>query len=60
MQRIADAVPELNIIAATGLYTFDELPHHFEYRRPGTILEGPELMADLFIRDIREGIADTA
>lgn len=59
MQRIADAVPELNIIAATGLYTFDELPHHFEYRGPGTILEGPELMADLFIRDIREGIADT-
>lgn len=59
VQRIADAVPELNIIAATGLYTFDELPHHFEYRGPGTILEGPELMADLFLRDIREGIADT-
>ena len=59
VQQINEQVPELNIIAATGLYTFDELPHYFAYRGPGTILEGPELLADLFIRDIREGIADT-
>lgn len=59
VQRIAAAVPGLNIIAATGLYTFDELPHYFAYRGPGTILAGPELMADLFISDIRDGIADT-
>ena len=59
VQRIAAAVPGLHIIAATGLYTFDELPHYFAYRGPGTILEGPELMADLFISDIRDGIADT-
>lgn len=59
VQIINEQVPELNIIAATGLYTFDELPHYFGYRGPGTILEGPELLADLFLRDIREGIADT-
>lgn len=59
VQRIAAAVPGLHIIVATGLYTFDELPHYFAYRGPGTILEGPELMADLFISDIRDGIADT-
>jgi len=59
VQLINDQVPGLNIIVATGLYTFDELPHYFGYRGPGTILEGPELLTDLFIRDIREGIADT-
>lgn len=59
VQQINEQVPELNIIAATGLYTFDEIPHYFAYRGPGTILEGPELMADMFIRDVREGIADT-
>jgi len=59
VQLINEQVPELNIIVATGLYTFDELPHYFGYRGPGTILEGPELLTDLFIRDIREGIADT-
>ncbi|HEU0103800.1 MAG TPA: phosphotriesterase-related protein [Mycobacteriales bacterium] len=59
VQRVAEQVPELNIIPATGLYTFDELPHYFHYRGPGTILEGPELLADLFVQDIRVGIADT-
>lgn len=59
VQLINEQVPGLNIIVATGLYTFDELPHYFGYRGPGTILEGPELLTDLFIKDIREGIADT-
>ncbi len=59
VQLINEQVPELTIIVATGLYTFDELPHYFTYRGPGTILEGPELLVDLFVKDIREGIADT-
>jgi phosphotriesterase-related protein len=59
VKRVAEQVPEINIIAATGLYTFDELPHYFHYRGPGTILEGPEILADLFIKDIREEIPDT-
>lgn len=59
VQEINEQVPEINIIPATGLYTFDEIPHYFGYRGPGTILEGPELMVDMFISDIRDGIADT-
>lgn len=35
---------DINIIVATGLYTFDEIPHFFHYRGPGAILDGPELM----------------
>ncbi|HMD94495.1 MAG TPA: phosphotriesterase-related protein [Trebonia sp.] len=50
--RIARQVPELNIVVATGIYTFDEVPLFFT-RRP------PEAMADFFVRDITEGIADT-
>jgi phosphotriesterase-related protein len=35
------------------------LPHYFDFRGPGTLLGGPELIADMFVRDIQEGIADT-
>jgi phosphotriesterase-related protein len=50
---------DINIIVATGLYTFDEIPHFFYYRGPGTILDGPELMAEMFVNDIRHGIGGT-
>jgi phosphotriesterase-related protein len=52
IKRIADQVPELNIVVATGVYTFDELPLFFT-RRP------PEAITEFFIRDITEGILDT-
>src|SRR5262249_34374054 len=58
IQRIAQQT-ELNIIVATGIYTYCDLPHYFHYRGPGTMLGGPELIADMFARDIREGIANT-
>lgn len=58
VQRI-NAEVDINIVAATGLYTFDEIPHFFHYRGPDTLLGGPELMVDMFVRDIREGIAGT-
>ncbi len=50
---------DINIIVATGLYTFDEIPHFFHHRGPGTILGGPELLTELFVRDITDGIGDT-
>ncbi len=50
---------DINIVAATGLYTFDEIPHYFHYRGPDTLLGGPELMTELFVHDIREGIGET-
>jgi phosphotriesterase-related protein len=52
VKRIADQLPDLNIVVATGIYTFDEVPFYF-WRRP------PEAMTELFVRDITEGIAGT-
>lgn len=58
IQRVNEQV-DINIIVATGLYTFDEIPHYFHYRGPGALFDGPELMTKLFVRDITEGIGDT-
>lgn len=54
-----NAEVDLHIVVATGLYTFDEIPHFFHYRGPGTLLGGAELMTEMFVRDIREGIGET-
>ena len=56
--RIA-AATELNIVVATGLYTFNDVPMYFHYRGPGTALGGVEPMTEMFVRDIERGIADT-
>jgi phosphotriesterase-related protein len=58
IQRI-NAEADINIVAATGLYTYNEVPHYFHFRGPGTILEGPEVMIDMFVSDIEKGITDT-
>jgi phosphotriesterase-related protein len=42
----------INVIAATGLYTFNELPTYFQVREV-------DAMADLFVSDITEGIQGT-
>ncbi|GAA4803506.1 phosphotriesterase [Actinomycetospora chlora] len=54
-----NAEVDLNIVVATGLYTFDEIPHFLHYRGPGTVLGGDEPMLAMFLRDIREGIGGT-
>jgi phosphotriesterase-related protein len=56
--RVA-AATELNIVVAAGLYTFKDVPFCFESVGPGTLLNGPEIMTDMFVRDIEEGVADT-
>src|SRR5258708_39763032 len=56
--RIA-AATELNIVVATGLYTFNDLPMYFHYLGPGAALGGPEIMTEMFVRDIAHGLADT-
>lgn len=58
IQRINVDV-DINIVAATGLYTFDQIPHFFTHRGPGTLLGGPELMTEMFVGDIRDGIGET-
>jgi len=59
VQRVAEQT-DINIIVATGLYTYDEIPHQYENRGPGLPLDLPtDPMVDDFTRDIRSGIADT-
>ncbi len=58
MQRIAAETP-VNIIVATGLYVYEELPQQYAYRGPGLLIDIPEPMVTDFSRDIIQGIADT-
>ncbi|NRQ36861.1 phosphotriesterase [Nonomuraea sp. NN258] len=59
IQRIAAEVPDLNIIVATGIYSYEELPHQYEHRGPGLLMDVPDPMVDDFVRDLTVGIADT-
>jgi phosphotriesterase-related protein len=59
IQRIAEQVQGLNIVVATGLYSYNDIPHQYEYRGPGLLMDGPEPMVADFTRDIVEGIAGT-
>ena len=59
IKAIAELVPDINIVVATGVYTYNEIPMFFHFRGPGTVLGGSEPMVEMFIREIREGIADT-
>jgi phosphotriesterase-related protein len=58
VQRVAADSP-VNIVAATGVYTYNDVPMFFNFRGPGTLLDGPEVMTEMFVRDIEEGIEDT-
>ncbi|HET6214012.1 MAG TPA: hypothetical protein VFE14_14200 [Micromonosporaceae bacterium] len=58
IQRIA-ALVDLNIVVATGLYAYAELPHQYAYRGPGLLVDVPEPMVADFTRDIVDGIGTT-
>jgi phosphotriesterase-related protein len=49
--RIADETG-LNIVPCTGIYTYDHLPHFFDFRDEDAI-------AELFVHDIEQGIQGT-
>ncbi|MEV5850565.1 phosphotriesterase-related protein [Streptomyces sp. NPDC051985] len=51
---------DLHIVPATGLYTYDHVPHFFQYHGPGTLLGGEDAMVGMFVRDLTEGIAGTS
>ena len=51
IQRVA-AATGLQIVVATGLYTFHDLPLYFAFRRT-------DVMTDFFVADIETGIAGT-
>lgn len=51
---------DLNIVPATGLYTYNDIPFFFHYVGPDTMFGGDEPMVDMFVGDITEGIAGTS
>jgi phosphotriesterase-related protein len=59
IQRIAEQVPGLHIIVATGIYTYNDIPFQYAYRGPGLVFDGPEPMVADFTRDLMTGIGDT-
>jgi phosphotriesterase-related protein len=62
IQRVAEQV-DLNIVVATGCYTYDDVPFFFHHRGPALNAalgaEVPDPMVDMFVRDITDGIAGT-
>ena len=50
---------DLNIVVATGLYTYTDAPFYFRFRGPAVNPDLPEPMVEMFVRDIEEGIAGT-
>src|SRR2546423_8872032 len=51
LRRIAEETG-LNIVPCTGIYTYDHLPHYFDFRDADAI-------AELFVHDIEQGIQGT-
>jgi phosphotriesterase-related protein len=58
LARINAAV-DLNIVVASGIYTFDVLPHFLQYVGPGQPIDRPEPMVEMFTKDVQVGIGDT-
>ena len=58
IQRINDQV-DINIVVATGVYTYDRVPFFFQHRGPAVDPSAPEPMIEMFVRDLTEGIAST-
>lgn len=59
VQEVADHVVDLNIVVATGLYTYNDLPHYFDYRGAPFRASGVDALEEFFLHDIEEGIAGT-
>jgi phosphotriesterase-related protein len=60
--RVAAQTP-VQIVVATGLYTYGDVPFFFHHRGPAldavTGTANPDPMVDLFVGDIRDGVAGT-
>jgi phosphotriesterase-related protein len=54
--KVAEKAP-VNLIAATGWYTPNVLPAFFRFRGPGRMIDRAEPLVELFVGDIRDGIA---
>ena len=51
--QLVNASVDINIVVATGLYTFDELPTFFASRRPKAGA-AEDVMVDMFVEDIEK------
>jgi phosphotriesterase-related protein len=58
VKRVAEQV-DLNIVVATGLYTYDALPHYFDYRSAAYRPDSIDALEEFFLLDIENGIAGT-
>ena len=56
--EVAARIP-LHLVAATGYYTADVLPLYFQFHGPGRLIDEPDPLAAMFVRDIEEGIGGT-
>ena len=57
VQEVAERV-DLQIVPATGIYTYDDVPFYFHFR--GVLFDNEEEpMVRHFVQDITDGIADT-
>ena len=63
IQQVADRVPDLHIVVATGCYTYQDVPFFFHHRTPAvrTLVgkDEPEVMVPMFVGDVVDGIAGT-
>ena len=57
--EVAARVP-VRIAAATGCYAAEVLPPYFRLNGPGLVVDGPDPLVELFIRDIEQGIGGTS
>lgn len=57
IRKVAQKVPDLNIIVATGIYTYDLVPLYFKFRKAPK--GGLDPMTEMFVRDIETGIQGT-
>ncbi|EGD56226.1 phosphotriesterase family protein [Gordonia neofelifaecis] len=58
IQRVA-ARTDLNVVVATGLFTYHDLPFQFHYTGPGLGFDVPDPLDRQFVRDLTVGIGDT-
>jgi len=56
LRRVGENL-DFNILVATGFYTFDNLPSFYHNHGPGLMIDGEDPLYDMFVRDIRDGIA---
>ncbi|HET6626927.1 MAG TPA: hypothetical protein VFG63_11110 [Nocardioidaceae bacterium] len=61
VRRVAEVARRIpvNLLASTGYYTADVLPAFFHTHGPGLLVDGPDPLEELFVRDIEQGIAGT-